>query len=204
MLPRHIDALPAEDRLTFCAGSIAIEWQKIIETVDMGLDLPVRDEGGKATGFGSALQEWQAVSRRSRLADVRVTDRIVTVTSSYHLLRDALVHGNPRITDRHYVEGSTKQLVEFDLKTIKHEYKGHHKKMTLRYRRGVRYKNHREWIKYVDQQERKFIFFYFLDDIQYVAAHALRELQPRIAHVNYLRRREEHFPGIGPSPACAF
>jgi hypothetical protein len=204
-LPRHIEALSAADRLTYCVGTIAVEWQSLVSHTFSMIehDIIAEDRRIKSPPFSMILSRWYAASAHSRLASSATTKKLHDALYSYHLLRDALVHGLPAISEWSWVEGDERPLVEFRMKTKKKEYKEQAKWEEQQRAKKMQNKNLGGLLRHIDKLEWNFHFFYYLDDIEYAASHGLRRLKERVNHVNHLVQRETYHPERGDSPASA-
>lgn len=205
LLPKHIQALTASERLTYCVGIIAVEWQSLLSHVFVGTEHDIVKDNPKMKSppFSVMLSRWYASSLNKRFASNAVTKKLYDTLYSYHLLRDALVHGLPAISEWCWIEGDERCLVEFRMKTKKKEYKEQEK---WEFRRRAGWNNPRNiagFMRYIDKLEWNFHFYYYLEDIEYVASHGLRRLRERVNHVNHLVLREARHPDKGDSPASA-
>lgn len=204
-LPDYIRAMPPADRLTFCVGTVAVEWQSLLSHAFTGIehDIVSRNDKIKSPSFSMMLSRWYEISSKSRLAGDSITKSLYESLYSYHLLRDALVHGLPAVSEWLWIEGDERPLVEFRMKTKKKEYKEQLIWETRQRAKRTKGVDLRGLIRHIDKLEWNFNFYYYLEDIEYVASHGLRSLKERVNHVNHLVNREAYYPERGDSPASA-
>ena len=200
-LPHDVQALYPNERLFYCVGKIAVEWQRLIEALEHGLQLNSGEADHRV--FSYLLATWLGIVRQYNVIDDNEIVLLGNTATSYHLLRDALVHGSPRNDETVRLTDRVEKLVAFRLKTKKSYYKQFKKRSLARYLGEGRAAYYKQMTKMIDEEHAVYSFYYTLKDIEKVAAYDLDDLTVRVVHINHLVRRQTNMPLAGPSPFTA-
>jgi hypothetical protein len=204
-LPEHILALSAYDRLYYCIGVIAVEWQSLVHTVsELTRRFDRDDDDRKALpSFSVMSKQWRTIVKASpAMPDPNRAVEIMALAGNYQQVRDALIHGTPFADRMVYKPGSDDEIVRIDIAADKKVYKQHVRDRSARYYRQYGMRKHnvnlKDWLERVVDNNHKYELYYSQRDIEYIAAHGLPQLRNFVSHASHITEREIVFGRLEP------
>lgn len=199
-----LENLSPEDRLYHHVGSIAVQWQRLLEHTEMMLRSR-RVKLADSLTFSQLIELWYTQAKDANVIKPSRLNQIYKSAKSYHLLRDALVHGNPRYTAYQFLEGRDVSVIEFRLRTKKPQYKSEWKRAFSALMGPSNRRNMRKYLSDIDKEEKHFTFCYALEDIASVSYCGLSDLSMHMAAVDRsIERKLRGAPDRSASPISTY